>query len=182
MPEARFTWPGVMGVLLRAASTLTSLHPSLQVTRGQFSDMLRMLEAKRLKELHFTVEDGQLDFIGGPGRTRTCNQTVMSGRIKPAFVDFAGFLFDVDGVRCALIILFLVRNWCGNQETVNPDRISISGQFTPKATRVVEWRDQYSNAAESRSMAAASVSQLACSLPAACRHACRPPRISRPLG
>lgn len=35
-----------------------SLHLSLQVTRGQFSDMLRMLEEKRLKDLHFTVEDG----------------------------------------------------------------------------------------------------------------------------
>jgi hypothetical protein len=34
-----------------------SLTLSLEVTRGQFSDMLRMLEAKRLKDFHFTVED-----------------------------------------------------------------------------------------------------------------------------
>jgi hypothetical protein len=31
------------------------------------------------------------DFIGGPGRTRTCNQTVMSGRISICFVDLLGF-------------------------------------------------------------------------------------------
>jgi hypothetical protein len=30
--------------------------------------------------------------IGGPGRTRTCNQTVMSGRIKVATVGFLEFL------------------------------------------------------------------------------------------
>jgi hypothetical protein len=29
---------------------------------------------------------------GGPGRTRTCNQTVMSGRIKVATVGFLEFL------------------------------------------------------------------------------------------
>jgi hypothetical protein len=39
------------------AEHLPSLHVSLEVTRGQFSDMLGMLEAKRLKDLHFTVED-----------------------------------------------------------------------------------------------------------------------------
>lgn len=39
-------------------SILPSIHLSLVVARGQFSDMLRMLEAKRLKDLHFTVEDG----------------------------------------------------------------------------------------------------------------------------
>jgi hypothetical protein len=50
---------------------------------------------------------------GGPGRTRTCNQTVMSGRISISFVDFAAFLFDFDRVRCVLMRLFLARNWCG---------------------------------------------------------------------
>ncbi len=54
-----------------------------------------------------------IDFFGGPGRTRTCNQTVMSGRISVGFVDFATFLFDLDRVRCVSIRLFLVRNWCG---------------------------------------------------------------------
>jgi hypothetical protein len=34
-----------------------SLNLSLDVTRGQFSDMLRMLEAKRLRDFHFTLED-----------------------------------------------------------------------------------------------------------------------------
>ncbi|MBR1129487.1 hypothetical protein [Bradyrhizobium iriomotense] len=71
-PEVRFTWPGVIMVmaptpmktefpdagLLFKVEHLPSLHLSLQVTRGQFSDMLRMLEAKRLRDLHFTVEDG----------------------------------------------------------------------------------------------------------------------------
>ena len=50
---------------------------------------------------------------GGPGRTRTCNQTVMSGRKSTGFVDFAVFLFAFDRVRCVSTRLFLVRNWCG---------------------------------------------------------------------
>lgn len=69
-PDARFTWPGVVlifaptpmkpepsdaGLLLRAKH-FPSLNLALQVTREQFSNMLRMLEANRLKELHFTVE------------------------------------------------------------------------------------------------------------------------------
>lgn len=72
MPEARFTWPGVIMIVtptsmktefpdaghLFKAEHLPSLHLSLEVTRGQFSDMLRMLELQRLKDLHFTVEDG----------------------------------------------------------------------------------------------------------------------------
>jgi hypothetical protein len=41
------------------AEHLPSLHLSLEVTRGQFSDMLRFLEAKRLKDFHFTVEEGE---------------------------------------------------------------------------------------------------------------------------
>ena len=72
MPEVRFTWPGVIMIMtptpmktefseaghLLKAEHLPSLNLSLVVTRGQFSDMLRMLEAKRLKDFHFTVEDG----------------------------------------------------------------------------------------------------------------------------
>jgi hypothetical protein len=72
MPDPHFTWPGVVmivtptpmktefpdaGRLLRAEH-LPTLSLSLEVTRVQFSDMLRMLESKRLKEFHFTVEDG----------------------------------------------------------------------------------------------------------------------------
>jgi hypothetical protein len=52
-------------------------------------------------------------FAGGPGRTRTCNQTVMSGRISISFVDFPAFSFEFDRVRCVLVRSFLVRNWCG---------------------------------------------------------------------
>ncbi|MCA1458184.1 hypothetical protein I6F35_34210 [Bradyrhizobium sp. BRP22] len=39
------------------AQHLPSLHLSLEVTRCQFSDMLRLREAHRLKDFHFTVED-----------------------------------------------------------------------------------------------------------------------------
>lgn len=71
MPEVRFTWPGVImimtptpmktdlpdaGFLFRAAR-LPSLHLSLEVTRGQFSDMLWMMERTRLKDFHFTLQD-----------------------------------------------------------------------------------------------------------------------------
>lgn len=72
MPEVRFTWPGVIMIMtptpmktefpdaghLLKAEHLPTLHLTLQVTRGQFSDMLKMFEVKRLKDLHFTVEDG----------------------------------------------------------------------------------------------------------------------------
>jgi len=54
-----------------------------------------------------------IDFTGGPGRTRTCNQTVMSGWILICFVDFRAFLFEFDRVHCVLTRSFLVRNWCG---------------------------------------------------------------------
>lgn len=71
MPEAHFTWPGIIMIMtptpmktefpdagrLLSAEHLPTLHLSLEVTRGQFSDILRMLEAKRLKDFHFTVED-----------------------------------------------------------------------------------------------------------------------------
>ncbi|MGY3451941.1 hypothetical protein [Bradyrhizobium sp. USDA 4353] len=71
MWDERFTWPGVIMIMaptpmktafsdaghLRKAERLPSLHLSLTVTRSQFSDMLRMLETKRLRDLHFTVEN-----------------------------------------------------------------------------------------------------------------------------
>ena len=71
MPEVRFAWPGVIMIMtptpmktelpdaghLFKAENLPSLNLSLEVTRGQFSDMLRMLEAKRLRSFHFSVED-----------------------------------------------------------------------------------------------------------------------------
>jgi D-mannonate dehydratase UxuA-like protein len=49
----------------------------------------------------------------GPGGTRTCNQTVMTGRITVGFVDFAEFSPGIDRVRYALMRSYLVRNWCG---------------------------------------------------------------------
>jgi hypothetical protein len=54
-----------------------------------------------------------VDPIGGPGRTRTCNQTVMSGRIMIDFVECAAFSSRFERVRCDLIRPFLVRSWCG---------------------------------------------------------------------
>src|ERR1700730_6444202 len=47
-----------------------------------------------------------------PGRTRTCNHTVMSGRTKDAIVDSAAFSLAFDRVHCALVRSFLVQNRC----------------------------------------------------------------------
>ena len=55
---------------------------------------------------------------GGPGRTRTCNQTVMSGRIKDAAVDSTAFSCGMDRVRRGLTASFLVQNWCGPSEII----------------------------------------------------------------
>jgi hypothetical protein len=70
--EGGFTWPGVVALFaptpikpettdagcLLQSKELPALTLSLNVTREQFSDMARLLEAKRLKEFHFTIEDG----------------------------------------------------------------------------------------------------------------------------
>jgi hypothetical protein len=47
------------------------------------------------------------------GRTRACNQTVLSGSTSIAVVDFTAFSFGFDRVRSGSFGLFLVRNWCG---------------------------------------------------------------------
>ena len=39
------------------AEYFPSLNLALEVSREQFSDMLRMLEAERLRGFHFTVEE-----------------------------------------------------------------------------------------------------------------------------
>ncbi|MGE0628391.1 MAG: hypothetical protein AB7O43_11250 [Hyphomicrobiaceae bacterium] len=71
MPDGRFTWPGVLfvmaptpmkpesseaGVLFKS-NPLPALCLSLDVTRAQFSDLLRSFEAKRIKRFHFTVAE-----------------------------------------------------------------------------------------------------------------------------
>jgi len=70
MPSPRFLWPGVVMIMaptplkaefpdagsLFASKELPSLHLSLDVTRAQFSDLLRLLEARRFKTFHFSVE------------------------------------------------------------------------------------------------------------------------------
>lgn len=70
-PQARFEWPGILIITtptpmktelpdagyLFQAERLPSLTLSLEVTRLQFSDMLQMFEANRLKDFHFTIED-----------------------------------------------------------------------------------------------------------------------------
>src|SRR6266700_1182509 len=53
---------------------------------------------------------------GGPDGTRTCNHTVMSGRISISFVDFTAVSAAFDRIRCFLMRTFLVRNWCGALE------------------------------------------------------------------
>jgi hypothetical protein len=71
MPEARFTWLGIIMIMtptpmktefpdagsLFKAEHMPSLGLFLEVTRAQFSDILRMLEAKRMRNFHFTIED-----------------------------------------------------------------------------------------------------------------------------
>lgn len=71
MPAGRFIWPGVIMIVtptpmktqspdagcLFKTEHIPSLHLSLEVTRGQFSDMLKLLEGKRVRDFHFTVED-----------------------------------------------------------------------------------------------------------------------------
>jgi Resolvase, N terminal domain len=49
--------------------------------------------------------------LGNPAKSRTCNQTVMSGGTSVSFVDSTEFSFNC--VRCALSRSFLLRNWCG---------------------------------------------------------------------
>lgn len=44
----------------------------------------------------------------GPPRTRTCNQTIMSGGIMVVIVKFAAFSVTFDRVCCALLRSF----WC----------------------------------------------------------------------
>ena len=52
------------------------------------------------------------DILGGPGRTRTCSQTVLSGGIIVAAVKFPALFVEFDNVRCASCGLLLVRNRC----------------------------------------------------------------------
>lgn len=66
----RFRWPGVVMIMaptpmktdvadagvLFANKGLPSLHLSLDVTRAQFSDLLRLLEAQRFRTFRFTIE------------------------------------------------------------------------------------------------------------------------------
>ena len=51
---------------------------------------------------------------GGPGRTRTCNQTVMSGSADYSIVDFLQLLAAINCIRSRSDRSFLVRNWCGS--------------------------------------------------------------------
>jgi hypothetical protein len=70
-PDAQFGWLGIVLIFaptplktefpdagqLLSAGRLLSLNLSLKVAREQFSDMVRLLEANRLKDFHFTVEE-----------------------------------------------------------------------------------------------------------------------------
>ncbi|CCD94893.1 hypothetical protein BRAO375_3780008 [Bradyrhizobium sp. ORS 375] len=70
-----------------------------------------------------------VEISGGPGRTRTCNQTVMSGRISISFVDFPAFSYDFKAFRIVSFTSFLVRNWCGYP--IDPSRRDIVGSTAP---------------------------------------------------
>ncbi len=73
MPSPKFRWPGIVMIMaptpmkteytdagsLFANAGLPSLSLSFNVTRKQFSDLLRLLETERFKEFHFTVEDAE---------------------------------------------------------------------------------------------------------------------------
>jgi len=54
-----------------------------------------------------------IENIGGPGRTRTCNQTVMSDKENRTGVDFHAFSCRFDHVHRRLSSSFLGRNWGG---------------------------------------------------------------------
>jgi hypothetical protein len=68
------------------------------------------------QQRHETATD--VDFTGGPGRTRTCNQTVMSDGRSSSFVDLTVGSSAFDRVCCVSVTSFLVRNWCGCRLTV----------------------------------------------------------------
>jgi len=71
MPEAQYDWPGIIMIMvptpmktefpdagrLIKGDGILSLLLSLEVTRGQFTDMLGMIERKRLKEFRFTTDE-----------------------------------------------------------------------------------------------------------------------------
>ena len=84
-----------------------------------------------------TKTNQDTDILGGPGRTRTCNQTVMSGGISIGFVDFAALLFDFDCVRCISIGLFLERNWCGPKLAAEGPRHGRASFRYPKKAEVI---------------------------------------------
>ena len=78
----------------------------------------------------------------GPGRTRTCNQTVKSGRITVAIVYFPAFSSVIDRVRCVLFRSFLVRNWCGPSAIESAFETNAAGSnshFAPGASRNSPW-------------------------------------------
>ena len=113
------------------------MQPSCRDQRGRLGRRCQALRHRA--ELHlyalrqkgreaFGCGPGQIEFLnlrraepdkqhdtspGGPA-DRTCNQTVMSGRINVGLVDSSAFPCWFDHVRCVLVWTFLVRNWCGS--------------------------------------------------------------------
>ena len=67
--------------------------------------------AESAKKIRLPAE--VVENIGGPGRTRTCNQTVMSDRENHVGVDFHTFSYRFDRVHRRLSSSFLGRNWGG---------------------------------------------------------------------
>ncbi|HEY1861848.1 MAG TPA: hypothetical protein VGG61_15920, partial [Gemmataceae bacterium] len=101
------------------------LRPSTQFPRSEYRNSSRTfglaIPNGRPRELSLVLSMRRENFpeksgatatrcgIGGPGRTRTCNQAAMSDRISISFVDFTLFLVALDGVRRGSFGLILVR-------------------------------------------------------------------------
>ena len=110
-PNAQFAWPGIVLIFaptplktelldagqLLSAERLLSLNLSLNVAREQFSDMVRLLEANRLKDFHFTVEEKRKVDRGRSiaGAFRSNGSKVTCSRAKRALQCLLGLPFHL---------------------------------------------------------------------------------------
>jgi hypothetical protein len=114
----RFCTAGFVGTLLALEWGLGNFAIDGAVIDQNFVDRLRIVElledvSKWNKPLGFYLTRGLGHRFWRRDNRRTCNQAVMSGRIRLSFVDFPAILFAFDRVRRVLMRPFLVRNWCG---------------------------------------------------------------------
>ena len=94
-------------------------HPDYFVRRGGARSAVNQTGTKRWS-FHWPRRRAKAkklnEYMVGPGGTRTSNQTVMSGGIRVAAVDFPAHLAEVERVCSVSLRSFLVRNWCGNRQ------------------------------------------------------------------